>query len=184
MCFSIYRPPSHDKLELFFDELTSVLSKASESYQNFFVMEDFNIDVTNKGTEFDKLDESCHLFNLTSLVTSPTCFTQTHKPTTDLVLSNKGNCFQKTKVTETVLSDFHKLINIFLWSHFSRLKPIAIYYRNCKKFNEQKFLKDVKNKSFYFNSDDPNDNYELITDLFSKIVNKDAPLKKKFVRVN
>ena len=147
-------------------------------------MEDFNINVTNKGTEFDKLDEFCHLFNLTSLVTSPTCFTKTHKPTTDLVLSNKGNCFQKTKVTETVLSDFHKLINIFLRSHFSRLKPIAIYYRNYKKFNEQNFLEDVKNKNFYFNSDDPNDNYELITDLFSKIVNKHAPLKKKFLRDN
>ena len=147
-------------------------------------MEDFNINVTNKGTEFDKLDEFCHLFNLTSLVTSPTCFTKTHKPTTDLVLSNKGNCFQKTKVTETALSDFHKLINIFLRSHFSRLKPIAIYYRNYKKFNEQNFLEDVKNKNFYFNSDDPNDNYELITDLFSKIVNKHAPLKKKFLRDN
>ena len=65
LCFSIYRPPSHDNLELFFDELTSSLSKASESYENFIVMGDFNIDVTNKGTKFDKLDEFCDLFNLT-----------------------------------------------------------------------------------------------------------------------
>ena len=49
LCFSIYRPPSHDNLELFFDELTSSLSKASESYENFIVMGDFNIDVTNNG---------------------------------------------------------------------------------------------------------------------------------------
>ena len=79
LCFSIYRPPSHDNLELFFDELTSSLSKASESYENFFVMGDFNIDVTKKGTKFEKLDEFCDLFNLTNLVISPTCFTKTHK---------------------------------------------------------------------------------------------------------
>ena len=58
------------------------------------------------------------------------------------------------------------------------MKPKAIYYRDYKKINEQKFLEDVKNINFCFNSDDPNEKYELITDLFSKIVNKHAPLKK------
>ena len=61
----------------------------------------FNIDVTNKGIEFDKLDEFCDLFSLTNLVTSPTCFTRCPKSTIDLILTNKGNCFRKTKVTET-----------------------------------------------------------------------------------
>ena len=81
-------------------------------------------------------------------------------------------------------SHSHKLISFFLPSHFSRLKPKAIYYRNLKKFNEQKFLEYVKNTSLCFNSDDPNDNYELITDLSSKIINKRAPLKTKFLRGN
>ena len=109
---------------------------------------------------------------------------KTHKLTIDLILTNKGKCFQKAKVTETGLSDFHKLISSFLRSHISRLKPKAIYYKNYKKFHEQKLLKDVKNTNFCFNSDDPNDNFELITELFSKIVNKHAPLKKKFLRDN
>ena len=99
-------------------------------------------------------------------------------------LSKTHYCSQKTKVTETVLGDFHKLMSTILGSHFSLLKPNTIYYRNHKKINEQKFLEDVKNTNFCFNSDDPNDNYELITDLFSKIVNKHAPLKKKFLRGN
>ena len=144
LCFSVYRPPSHDNLELFFDELTSSLSKASESYENFIVMGDFNIDVTNKGTKFDKLDEFCDLFNLTNLVTSPTCFTKTHKSTIDLILTNKGNCFQKTKVTETGLSNFHKLISTFLRSHFSRLKPKAIYHRKYKNLMSKSFSKTLK----------------------------------------
>ena len=114
LCLSIYRLPSLDNLELFFDELTSSLSIASESYENFIVMGNFNIDVTKKGTEFDKLDEFCDLINFTDLATSPTCFTKTHKSTIDLILTNKGNCFQKKKVTETGLSDFHKQISTFL----------------------------------------------------------------------
>ena len=119
---------------------------------------------------------------MTNLVNSPTCFTKTHTSTIDLILTNKGNCFQKTKVTETDLSNFHKLISTFLRSHFSRLKPKTIYYRNYKKFNEQVFLEDVKNTNVCFNSDDPHGNNELTTDLFSKIVNKHAPLKKKLLR--
>ena len=95
-----------------------------------------------------------------------------------MVLTNTGNCFQKQKVTETGLSNFHKLISTFLRSHFSRLKPKAIYYRNYKKFNEQNFLEDIKNTKYCFNSDDPSDNYELVRDLFSKIVNKHAPPKQ------
>ena len=59
-----------------------------------------------------------------------------------------------------------------------------IYYSNYKKCNGQKFLEDVKNTNFCFNPDDPNENFELITGLFSKIVNKHAPLKKKFLRGN
>ena len=65
LCFSIYRPSSHDNLELFFDKLTRSLSKASESYENFIVIGGFNIDVINKVTECDKLDVFCDLFNLT-----------------------------------------------------------------------------------------------------------------------
>ena len=118
LCFSIYRPPSNENLEIFFEELTNSLSKASESYEHFIIMGDFNIDVTNRGVEFDKLDEFCDLFNLTNLITSPTCFTKIHKSTIDLISTNKESCFQKIKVTETGLSGFHKLISTFLRSQF------------------------------------------------------------------
>ena len=143
-------------------------------------MGDFNIDVANRGVEFDKLDGFCNLFNLKNFISSPRCFTKTHKSTIDLILTNKESCFQKTKVTETGLSDFHKLISTFLRSQFCRLKPKKIYYRNFKNFNEKNFLEEVKNTDFRFNSDDLNENYELITNVFSNI----AEIKKKFLRGN
>ena len=118
------------------------------------------------------------------MITSPTCFTKTHKSTIDLILTNKESCFQKTKVTQTGLSGFHRLISTFLRSQFCRLKPKKIFYRNFKNFNEKHFLEEVKNTDFIFNSDNPNENYELITNVFSNIVEKHPPLKKKFLRGN
>ena len=98
---------SNENLKIFFEELTNSLSKASKSYQHFIILGDFNLDVTNRGAEFNKLDEFCDLFNLTNLITCPTCFTETFKSITDLILTNKESCFQKTKVTETgLISDF------------------------------------------------------------------------------
>ena len=62
-----------------FEELRNSLSEANGSCEHFIIMRDSNIDVTIRGVEFDKLDEFFDLFNLTNLITSPTCSTKTHK---------------------------------------------------------------------------------------------------------
>ena len=76
------------------------------------------------------------------------------------------------------------LISTFLRSQFCQLKSKKIYYSNSENFNEKNFLEEVKNTDFRFNSDNPNENYELIANIFSNIVEKHAPLKKKFLRGN
>ena len=43
--FSIYRPPDYSNLLAFFKELGKYLNMASENYDNFIVMGDFNIDI-------------------------------------------------------------------------------------------------------------------------------------------
>ena len=113
VCFSVYRLPSQENLELFFEELSSCLSKASETYENFIVMGDFNIDIRTKGREYEKFEDFCSLFNLSNLIKSETCFSKNYKSIIDLFTTNKPNCFQHTYVTETGLSDFHKMIAIF-----------------------------------------------------------------------
>ena len=77
-------------------------------------MGDFNIDLKIKGFGFNKLDQFCDLFNLTNLMKTETYFTMSHKSLIDLFLTNKPLSFQKTHVTETGLSDYHKLILPFL----------------------------------------------------------------------
>ena len=64
--------------------------------------------------------------------------------------------FRETSTTETGLSDFHKLISTCMRSFASRLKPKKKKIQKYKKFNETKFLSDLKNTNFSFASTDPN----------------------------
>ena len=110
LCFSIYRSPDPGNLSIFFEELSESLSKAILKYQNIIIMGDFNIDLKIKGFGFNKRDKLCDLFNLTNLIRTETCFTKSHKSLIDLFLTNKPLSFQRKHVTETGLSDYHKLI--------------------------------------------------------------------------
>ena len=51
-------------------------------------------------------------------------------------------------------------------SYISRLKPKIIHYRNFKIFDEQKFIVNVKNEDFSFETDDPDVNYSASTNTF------------------
>ena len=69
-------------------------------------------------------------------------------------------------------------------SFVSRLKSKILFFRNYEKFNETKFLSDLKNTNFSFTSADSNENYLFLTNSFSNTVEKHDPLKKKTLRRN
>ena len=179
----IYRPPNLNNLDTLFEEVTDSIRKAILTYENF-IMGDFNIDINTAGMDVDKLDEFCNLFDLTNLIKTETCCTKNHKSTIDLFLTNRPLSFQKTRTTETGISDYHKIISSFFKSHYTRLKPKIIYYRNYKEFNEKLFLEDLEISNLSANSDNQHDNYTNLTQTFSKVVQKHAPLKKKILRGN
>ena len=183
-CMGIYKLPNFINLNIFFKEVSVSLSKASLTYENFIVMGDFNIDIDTTGIDVDKLDEFCNLFDLTNLIKTETCCTKNHKSTIDLFLTNRPLSFQKNRTTETGISDYHELISTFFKSHYTRLKPKIIYYRNYKNFNKELFLKDLENSNLSANSDNLHKNYTNLSQTFSKIVQEYASLKIKILRGN
>ena len=70
----------------------------------------------------------------------------------------------------------------FVKSCFEKLKPITIYYRNHKKFDEVNFLDHVKSWDFSLKTDDPNEKYDFLTNTLINTLSKHALLKKKFIR--
>ena len=92
--------------------------------------------------------------------------------------------FHVKNTTETGLNDCHKLISSFMKSYIFRLKPKTIFYGNYKNFGEEKFVTDVKAADFSFSNNDPGENYSVLSDTFSKLVDRHAPLKMKIQREN
>ena len=110
-------------------------------------MGDFNIDFKNKEAGFDKLSEMCDSFNLTNLIKSETGYTKNHKSLIDFFSQINLCLYKKTHVTETGLSDYHKLISTFFKSRFSKVRPKVLKYRNCKNFDKNNFRNDLNNIS-------------------------------------
>ena len=141
ICFSVYRPSSYDNLIIFFEELTKSVCKALNTYDNIIVMGDFNIDINkDDAIGYYKLDVFCDTLNLTNLVKSETCYTNNHKSTIDLFLTNEPGSFQFTSVTETGLSNYHRLITTFIKCHFSRLKPKLFIIVTLKDLTSKNLL--------------------------------------------
>ena len=92
--------------------------------------------------------------------------------------------FQKTHVTETGLSDCHKLISTFFKSRFLKAILKVIKYRNYKNLDKNNFLNDLNNINVRLDKENPNQCYDLLTNSFLEVVNKHAPLKKLTIRGN
>ena len=112
-------------------DLTLSLSKIILKYENLLIMGDFNIDVKSQNLAFDYLDEFCIQFDLANYIKSETCFTKNRKSFIDLFFTNTPLPFQKSHLSETNLSNYHKLIKTFFKTNFSSLEFKVLSYRNC-----------------------------------------------------
>ena len=135
-------------------------------------MGEFNIDVKRKGVDSNHLSDFRDLFHLTDIVKFTTCFTKTH-----ISLTNRHLLIKCLLVSETGLSEYHRMITTFFKLDFSRLRSKVITYRSYKKFHEEKFLNDLKETNIII---DPNQNYKSLTRAFLTFVNKRVPLKREF----
>ena len=82
-------------------------------------MGDFKTDISTASVEADKLEPFFCLNVLISLFKNETCFTINHKSLIDVILASRLHSFQQANVSETGLSDFHKIIFMFFKCQYS-----------------------------------------------------------------
>ena len=82
-------------------------------------------------------------FALTNLVKDKTCFKNKNGNLLDVIHPNRPSCFQNTVISETGLSDWHKLVTTIFRSTFMKLPPKTIRYRSYKTFNKQNFVYEL-----------------------------------------
>ena len=180
-----YRPESIDR-DLFFEEMYICLGKAAKKYDYIVLVGDLNIDMDMpKKDKKALLSNFCDTFGLTNLINKKTCSKTSDGSSLDVFLTSHPRCFQHTFVIETALSDHHKLIGSFLKSRFNRFPPKNILYRDYKKFDERIFLDELSSINFdtLFCTDN-GDKYDILTNEFSSLLDKHAPMKSLKIRGN
>ena len=171
----IYNPPNMNN-GYFIDYLSKTVEFYIKEYNNLVIMGDFNLEPSS-----EIMDTFCNSYDLLNLVKENTCFKGPPK-CYDLILTNCKNNFQNTEVLTTGFSDFHKITITILKTEYVKAEPIQIIYRNYKKYNPTIFREELKNKL----KEDPASNieYNKFQNILCDVLNKHAPLKKKYLRAN
>ena len=160
----------------------SIVGRSLDSYMSshgsFLVIGDLNSEISEMA-----MSEFCETYNLQNLVKDPTCYKNPSKPTCiDLILTNFPKSFQHTQTIETGLSDFHKLTLTVLKTHFPRLKPNIVNYRDYKGYVNDYIRSELLQE---INSSDSDlTNFKDLQYILQRVLDKHAPLKKRYVRAN
>ena len=147
-------------------------------YDNVIIMGDFN----SEPHEFD-MSEFCAIYGLKNMVNEPTCFKSKEKPScVDLILTNKFRNFQSTVTIESGLSDFHKMTVTILKTHFKKGPPTIITYRDYSRYSLPNFRSDLEKQlplEVMLNMP-----HEIFMDIITNVLERHAPIKFKYLRVN
>ena len=118
-----------------------------------------------------------------NLVKQNTCFKNPDKPTCiDLMLTNCPCSFQNTDTFEIGLSDFHKPAFTVLKKYFPKQKPRVVIHRQYKNFRNDYFGIELENALLKY--DFNNIDYDNFIKTFLTVLDKHAPIKKKYLRAN
>ena len=109
LLMGIYNP--HKNLTpSFLNILSDNIDHYLPSYDNILLLGDFNSEMSEVC-----LREFCLVYNLKSLIKTPTCFMSDSNPSCrDLILTNRARSFQNSSTVETGISDFHHLVVLSL----------------------------------------------------------------------
>ena len=177
-----YRPPRNINKNLFFKELSNNLNQITNKYENFMLIGDLNVDTLDKTKDTKNyFSEMCDTFSLTNLINGKTCFKSYEGTSVDVMLTNRPRSFYKTGIYETGISDHHKMILTLFRSHYAKLPPKTIEYRDYKRFYNENFLHDLdqellKGEMYKGEKDEM---FSTFFKIFRSVLDRHAPLKSK-----
>ena len=121
----IYRPPKQNK-QYFPENVSSIAHHSSSIYENYILLESFNLFNLIKTNTYFKGKGSC----------------------IDLIVTNKKYCFKHSSSFETGLSDHHHhhLVYSMLKACFKREESKHFIYRDYQNFIDINFRMHLENK--------------------------------------
>ena len=170
--------PHKTLIEKHMNELGKALAIYLHKYDHILLIGDFNSEISER-----PMHDFCNVYNLESLSNTSTCFKNPENPSCiDILLTKSKTNFDETLVLESGLSDFHKLVVPILKIYFKKEAPTVIIYRDYKYFANEKFSNELENELSKIGS--LTLNYDIFKNVCMDVVNKHAPLKRKYMRAN
>ena len=169
--------PNNESTTYFFSRVSIVIDMYLKDYENIILIGDFNSSIAEITTR-----EFCQMYNLHNLINEPTCYKNPNNPSSiDMILTNRKHSFENSTTVETGLSDHHKMIITMMKGKFKKKDPQIINFRCYKKFDDNLFRVELQNALRNTRKEMDYDYFKLT---FMAILNKHAPMKKKFIRGN
>ena len=167
--------PNKSQISHHLEYLNSLLDKYSKKYENYVVIGDFNV-----STSDSSMKEFCSLNRFKILTNKSTCYKNSKKPACiDLIRTNQPTLFQHSTVLETGLSKAHLLTFTEFKISFQKRKPHIVTYRNYKNYDNDAFRSEIQSFCSLNKS-----NLGLFKESIFGIINKHAPIRKKYLREN
>ena len=168
----------------FNEYFTTNLDKCTMNYDNILVIGDLNFNMLNE-TKCKTLNDLCDVFNLSQLVSKPTCYMKGYAPSlVDVILTNvKNQCFNVHNIP-TGISDCHNLLSVTLKGKVIIERQHKISYRSYKNFDAESFNSAITKLSIIPSnnvktSEDINAVYEKYEKDFINILDIHAPIKSR-----
>ena len=132
-----------------------------------------------KGNTNGHLSDLCQTFSLSNLVNGVTCVKLQNGTSLHVMLTNRPRRFHNTNLIEIDLSDCHRIIISAFRAFFKRLRTKVIEYRHYKTFDHNEFLQNLYQELIKSNLYNDEQQYDIFTSIFQKILDNHDPLKLK-----
>ena len=174
-----YRPPSSPVS--FYDDFTEMLDTAHSCGIEIITMGDFNCNVLDTNSEYEKLHFSSQLFQLAQLINKPTRIES--GTAIDLIFVSNPDQYTDTAVVRTSISD-HFLIQTVRQTKINKSEHTTATFRSFKHFNDEQFCKDLLQVQFHIIDIFKNigDAWGAWFSLFTSVLNDHAPVITKRIR--
>ena len=177
-----YKPPSVNDRYLV-DTISSIIDKCIVLSKSFYLIGDFNVDLSKTPNSMSTLFDA---YNLTNVITTPTCFRNVNNPSLlDGVITNTPLRLLTHFNICIGISDCHNLVGGITKMNAPKTVPRKIVYRSYKNFDENNFNIDLSMAPFHVCEifEDPSDQLWFQNKLLNDVIEVHAPLKNKTVKI-
>ena len=181
MIIGMYKNPkmNPNSFKVYFEKMNE---EVFENYENVVIIGDLNFNMLQDNV----LSQMCPLYNLTNIITEPTCFKSNNATLIDVMLVSKRRKFLKGFSFDTGISDFHNLIGGVMKEHAPIPNKKIIGYRKLDDIDFDKVNNDLQIMNIDMNiiENNVNDAFNILHTNLIGLLDKHAPKKRKTIRKN